>query len=128
MVDGLRYVIALMGSLDALNDKAALGTEQDHDPEKNARALEEDLISRRYSKPCARFMNGVRVGFGFRFERACRAHECTADCGSTHEREAKYNYMHRVCRITHFKRHQDVILRSPEAVMRDELKLGRVGG
>lgn len=112
----------LIASLTSLDDQAALGTRQLQDLEEHDRdkAIELDLISRRYTKPCARFMNGVRVGFGFKFERACRPHTCQQDCGATD------NLMHRLCRITDFKRHQDVLLRSPEAVERDELKLGRV--
>lgn len=112
----------LTSSLTSLNDDAALGTQQLHDPDgiERARAIEHDLISRRYTKPCARFMNGVRVGFGFRFERSCRPHSCAEDCGGTDK------LMHRLCRITNFKQHQEVILRAPDAVERDELKLGRV--
>lgn len=113
----------LTTSLTSLNDEAALGTQQLHDPDglERERAIEHDLISRRYTKPCARFMNGVRVGFGFRFERTCRPHTCKEECGGTDK------LMHRLCRITEFKQHQEVILRSPDAVERDELKVGRVG-
>ncbi|KAK8858435.1 hypothetical protein IAR55_002662 [Kwoniella newhampshirensis] len=77
------------------------------------------LIERRYTKPCARFVNGVKVGFGFKFERTCRPWTCKEGCGST------MNLMHRQCHITHFKQHQQVILRSPDAVKRDEKRLGR---
>lgn len=114
--------LKLTGSLTSLNDEAALGTQQLYDPNDDDRdtAIEHDLLTRRYTKPCARFLNGVRVGFGFLFERACRSHSCTEDCGSTD------NLMHRLCRLTTFKRHQEVILRSPQAVERDELKAGRV--
>jgi len=34
--------------------------------------------------------------------------------------------MHRKCRITDFKRHQDVVLRNKQAVHRDEERLERV--
>lgn len=111
----------LTPSLAALNDRAALGTEQVID-ENHAQSLEHALIGRRYTKPCARFMNGVRVGFGFALERTCRPHSCKDhECDSTAE-----SLMHRKCRITDFKRHQDVILRNKEAVQRDESRLERV--
>jgi len=104
-----------------LNDRAALGTEQIVDPDR-ARKQEHELIGRRYTKPCARFMNGVRVGFGFALERTCRSHSCWEEgCDST----AK-SLMHRKCRITDFKRHQDVVLRNKQAVHRDEERLERV--
>lgn len=113
--------LLLTRSLDALNDRAALGTEQIIDPDQ-ANKQEHTLISRRYTKPCARFMNGVRVGFGFALERTCRSHSCKDEsCDSS----AK-SLMHRKCRITDFKRHQDVILRNKQAVQRDKERLGRV--
>ena len=108
-------------SLAALNDHAALGVEQVID-ENHAQTLEHALLDRRYTKPCARFMNGVRVGFGFSLERTCRHHSCKDEgCDSTAE-----SLMHRRCRITDFKRHQDVILRNKQAVKRDEARLERV--
>jgi hypothetical protein len=113
--------VELNHSLNALNDHAALGVEQIID-EDNDEAQEETLITRRYTKPCAEFMNGVQVGFGFALERTCRPHSCEDDgCDSTTE-----SLMHRSCRITDFKRHQDVILRNKQAVRRDEDRLGRV--
>jgi hypothetical protein len=111
----------LIPSLAALNDHAALGVEQIID-ENHAQTLEHALLDRRYTKPCARFMNGVRVGFGFSLERTCRPHSCKDEgCDSTAE-----TLMHRSCRITDFKRHQDVILRNKQAVQRDEARLERV--
>lgn len=111
----------LIPSLAALNDHAALGVEQVID-ENHAQTLEHALLDRRYTKPCARFMNGVRVGFGFSLERTCRQHSCKDEgCDSTAE-----SLMHRSCRITDFKRHQDVILRNKQAVQRDEARLERV--
>jgi hypothetical protein len=113
----------LIPSLAALNDHAALGVEQIID-ENHAQTLEHALLDRRYTKPCARFMNGVRVGFGFSLERTCRSHSCKEEgCDSTAE-----SLMHRSCRITDFKRHQDVILRNKQAVQRDEARLDRVSG
>lgn len=109
-------------SLASLNDDAALGIEQKIDPGLAAKQ-EHALIARRYTKPCARFMNGVRVGFGFALERTCRPHSCKAGDGCNSSAES---LMHRNCRMTEFKRHQDVILRNKQAVHRDEERLGRV--
>ena len=82
---------------------------------------EEEMIQRRYTKPCARFVGGVRVGFGFRFERTCREWSCKHNCGST------VNLARRRCRLFDFKRHQDVLLRNPQAIETEETKLGHVG-
>lgn len=81
---------------------------------------EEELIRRRYTKPCARFLGGVRVGFGFRFERTCREWSCRHNCGATE------NLARRRCRIFDFKKHQDVIMRNPQAVEQAEQELGHV--
>lgn len=109
-------------SLTALHDSAAIGSSQ-NDPHRRHQHdkdhLEQNLIERRYTKPCARFLNGVRVGFGFVFERTCRPWNCDR-CGGTDK------LLHRQCRIFDFKRHQEVTLRSAEAVKRDEERLGRV--
>jgi hypothetical protein len=112
-----------MKSLTALNDNAAMGSE--HRPPKtdvplDSPAYDQALIERRYTKPCARFLNGVRVGFGFVLERTCRPWTCKGNCGGTE------NLFHRQCREFTFKRHQEVILRSPEAIEREEARLGRV--
>ncbi|TYJ58899.1 hypothetical protein B9479_000331 [Cryptococcus floricola] len=80
--------------------------------------FEQTLIERRYTKPCARFVNGVKVGFGFKFERTCRPWTCDT-CGKSE------NVMHRKCRLFAFKQHQDVRLRSPAAIAKDEKELGR---
>ncbi|KAK4684426.1 hypothetical protein P7C73_g5753, partial [Tremellales sp. Uapishka_1] len=105
--------------LTALHDGAAIGsnilTKTPSDPDEES----VNLGDRRYTKPCARFLNGVRVGFGFALERTCRPHTCVHDCGSTE------NLMHRQCRIFDFKPHQEIILRSKEAVDRDCARLGR---
>jgi hypothetical protein len=109
-----------------LHDNAAIGSEGSQhddttsvDPNERAHA-EQNLISRRYTKPCARFVNGVRVGFGFVFERTCRPWTCQHNCGATDK------LFHRQCRIFDFKRHQEVILRSSEAVEQEEQRLGHV--
>ncbi|WWD18325.1 hypothetical protein CI109_102775 [Kwoniella shandongensis] len=102
-------------------------THNHHDPNhhhQNGGNEEEDesdshLIERRYTKPCARFVNGVKVGFGFKFERTCRPWTCNEGCGPT------MNLMHRQCHITQFRQHQQVVLRSPEAIKKDEKRLGR---
>lgn len=81
---------------------------------------DEQRIRRQYTKPCAQFVGGIRIGFGFRFERTCRPWNCTEGCGDT-EHTAR-----RQCRFFDFKRHQDVILRNKEAVERAEKQLGHV--
>ena len=109
--------------MTALKDDSVLGVEHAHpEPDHDSGDLVEEtsLIERRYTKPCARFMNGTRVGFGFRFERTCRPWSCEKNCGSTDV------LMHRQCRIFDFKQHQDVILRSKEAVDRESERLGHV--
>lgn len=75
---------------------------------------------RQYIKPCARFVGGIRIGFGFRFERTCRPWNCTEGCGNTS------HLARRKCRHFDFKRHQDVILRNREAVKEEEEKLDHV--
>ncbi|KAL7425083.1 Protein SABRE [Cryptotrichosporon argae] len=107
--------------LTALKDGAAIGV--DPNPAQSPATVraeggsEQDMIERRSTKPCARFLNGVRVGFGFKFERTCRPWSC-AKCGSSE------NLMHRQCRLFEFKQHQDVILRSPEAIKKLEHEVG----
>lgn len=86
----------------------------------NLASTEEEMVKRRYTKPCARFIGGVRVGFGFRFERTCRPWSCAHGCGETE------NIARRRCRIFNFKNHQDVIMRNPQAVERAEQDLGHV--
>lgn len=55
------------------------------------------------------------------FERTCRPWTCQNHCGATD------NLFHRQCRVFDFKRHQEVILRSSEAVERAEQQSGHVG-
>jgi hypothetical protein len=110
-----------------LHDNAAMGSElrPDNQPtpdEIDQSKVNEAMIERRYTKPCARFLNGVRVGFGFRFERTCRPWNCEEHCGDTD------NLFHRQCRLFEFKKHQQVILRSPEALKREEEEAGHVSG
>ena len=106
--------------LSALHDGAAAGgtVQYERFPSADPMTHDKDLIARRYTKPCARFQDRVRVGFGFVFERTCRPWNCQQHCGKTE------NLMHRQCRITEFVQHQDIILRSPEAVERAEKELG----
>ncbi|ORX40254.1 golgi-body localization protein domain-domain-containing protein [Kockovaella imperatae] len=101
--------------LSAAQDDQAIG--RDSSP-RNKSHEQQDLIERRYTKPCAQYQNGVRVGFGFVFERTCRPWSCKENCGSTE------NLLHRQCRIMEFKKHQDVILRSPAAIERDDKEAG----
>ena len=110
-------------SLTALHDNAALGNEKqsfEAKPSDEHKQPHDDqsLIERRYTKPCARFLNGVRVGFGFVLEATCRPWNCKKGCGDTD------NVLHRQCRFFTFKPHQAVILRNPEAVERDEHEVG----
>ncbi|ORY31449.1 golgi-body localization protein domain-domain-containing protein [Naematelia encephala] len=115
-------LIIAIPDLTALNDAATSG--ENHIPasaipQRERGRADQSLIERRYTKPCARFVNGVRVGFGFAFERTCRPHTCKEQCGETE------NVFHRACRFFDFKQHQEVILRSPEAIERDEQEIGR---
>lgn len=114
-------LLVVIPDLTALDDARAIGDGRD---ETTARAIspEEELIQRRYTKPCARFIGGVRVGFGFRFERTCRPWTCQHGCGETE------NIARRRCRIFTFKNHQDVLMRNPQAVERAEQELGHVSG
>jgi hypothetical protein len=99
--------------LTALTDTAAVGHIERSDG-KPGIAASQDLSERRYTKPCAQFVNGVRVGFGFVFERTCRPENCST-CGQDG------NLMHNECRLFDFKSHQDVVLRSKQAID-DEMK------
>ncbi|WVQ80568.1 hypothetical protein IAT38_002673 [Cryptococcus sp. DSM 104549] len=125
-------LVVAIPDLTALHDAAATGNSrghrhdhdahdhsQEHSNEGKPDESDQALIERRYTKPCARFVNGVRVGFGFRFERTCRPWTCKHDCGNTE------NLMHRQCHEFNFIQHQAVVLRSKEAVKRDEERLGR---
>lgn len=91
---------------------------------------EQAMIERRYTKPCARFLNGVRVGFGFVFERTCRPWDCQENCGHIGEARGPkgpiLNLFRRKCRIFEFKRHQEVILKSPDALKREKARLHRM--
>lgn len=80
----------------------------------------ERAITREYTKPCARFVGGIRIGFGFVFERTCRPWNCTQGCGDTEKLGRRH------CRFFDFKKHQDVILRNAEAVERSEHDAGHV--
>lgn len=105
-------------SLTSLNDGDALGSEAKSEGE--AHQDERSLIERRYTKPCARFLNGVRLGFGFRLERTCREWNCKQKCGEGSD------LFHRLCRFWDFKDHQDVILKSAAAIEREKRLLNRV--
>ncbi|BEI90738.1 uncharacterized protein CcaverHIS019_0308080 [Cutaneotrichosporon cavernicola] len=67
--------------LNELQDQAAVGISDDQ-PEMDEDEADRRLIERRSTKPCARFLNGVRFGLGFVFERTCRPWSCDK-CGST---------------------------------------------
>lgn len=110
----LRY--CLHPSLGFLHDAAAVGVKVD--TPSNADAADRAVIERRSRKPCARFTNGIRFGLGFRFERTCRAWSCEKGCGETE------NLLHRQCRIFDFKPHNEITLRSPEAIERAEAEAG----
>lgn len=106
-------------SLSTLHDEAAVGGNQDEvdDPE-IIDEIDRRYIERKSIKPCARFLNGIRFGVGFRFERTCRPWTCVKGCGDTD------NLFHRQCRFFDFKPHQSVILRNPQAVERLEAEAG----
>lgn len=97
-----------------LHDAAAVGT--DTGPE-DINEVDRLMIERRSVKPCARFMNGVRFGLGFGFERTCRPWTCHG-CGETD------NLLHRQCRLFQFRPHNSVVLRSPQAIERMEAQAG----
>ncbi|WVR06215.1 hypothetical protein IAU60_003245 [Kwoniella sp. DSM 27419] len=115
-------LLVAIPDLTALDDTAASGStlrhEDIHDPAEHNDESEASLIQRRYTKPCARFVNGTRVGFGFILERTCRPWSCKRDCGETE------NLLHRQCHEFSFKRHQDVKLRSADAIKRDSEQSG----
>lgn len=105
-----------------MEDNAAVGEDpqlKQSTPSENSQR-EISIIERRYAKTCARFQNGVRVGFGFRFEHTCRPWNCKEHCGSTPV------LFHRQCRLFESIPHQQVVLRSPDSSERLEKKLGRV--
>ncbi|WVF69291.1 hypothetical protein IAT40_004067 [Kwoniella sp. CBS 6097] len=115
-------LLVAIPDLTSLNDDAASGSTF-HDDVDVGGVEEYDesdswLIRRRYTKPCARFVGGTRVGFGFVYERTCRPWNCTRDCGDTD------NLLHRQCHEFGFIQHQQVKLRSPEAIKREEQRLG----
>lgn len=116
-------LLVVIPDLTALSDARAIGNETSdgaHARREHALSTEQDMIQRRYTKPCARFVGGVRVGFGFRFERTCRPWSCKHGCGPTE------NLARRRCRLFTFKKHQDVIMRNPQAVEIAEQELGHV--
>ena len=100
-------------------DNAATGTHADGNSDAGKPAAKlPTLLERRGTKTCARFVGGVRVGFGFKFERTCRDHDCDSDCrGGLSERR---------CRWFHFKPHYEVKMRSKEAVDAQSRELNRV--
>jgi len=106
-------------SLSAMIDNAATGSHGDTlgDAGKPANKLP-GLLDRRGTKTCARFVGGVRVGFGFKFERTCRDHSCSSGCrGDLSERR---------CRLFDFKPHHQVKLRNKDAVEADARRCHRV--
>ncbi|WWC70580.1 uncharacterized protein I206_104531 [Kwoniella pini CBS 10737] len=115
--------------LTALNDSAATGSSIHSDDSASPQTPmangvdtdepESSLIDRRYTKPCAKFVGGTKVGFGFGRERTCRPWNCEQGCGDTDDP------LHRKCRIFDFLPHQKIILKSPEVVRREEKRLGR---
>ncbi|OCF43955.1 hypothetical protein I317_02225 [Kwoniella heveanensis CBS 569] len=115
-------LLVAIPDLTSLNDDAASGGTAHDDMyiEGDEEYDESDswLIRRRYTKPCARFVGGTRVGFGFVYERTCRPWNCRRDCGDTD------NLLHRQCHEFGFIQHQKVKLRSPEAIKREEHRLG----
>ncbi|WVQ96789.1 hypothetical protein IAU59_003896 [Kwoniella sp. CBS 9459] len=115
-------LLVAIPDLTSLNDDAASGStfHEDIYPEGDEEYDESDswLIRRRYTKPCARFVGGTRVGFGFVYERTCRPWNCQRDCGDTD------NLLHRQCHEFGFIQHQKVKLRSPDAIKREEQRLG----
>jgi hypothetical protein len=106
-------------SLTAMIDNAATGSHQNHHSEAGKSPAQlPTLLERPGTKSCARFVGGVRVGFGFKFERTCRDHNCARGCrGDLSERK---------CRFFDFKPHHEVILRSRQAVNEESQKLERV--
>jgi hypothetical protein len=64
---------------------------------------EVDAVNRQPQKIIAKLVNGVRIGMGFKFERACRSEcsTCPADADA----------FHRSCRLFTFKPHYQVALR-----------------
>jgi hypothetical protein len=76
------------------------------------------LLDRAGNKTCAKFVNGVRVGFGFVFERTCAPHSCMGTCDHAGQGPA--------CRIFDFIRHNEVTLRTKESVVAESVTLGRV--
>ncbi|WVW84477.1 hypothetical protein I302_106511 [Kwoniella bestiolae CBS 10118] len=120
-------LLVAIPDLTALNDSAATGspTRSDDTPSPGSTITpgtdesESSLINRRYTKPCAKFVNGTKVGFGFGRERTCRPWDCACGCGD------EDNHLHRKCRMFDFLPHQKVILRSPEAIRKEEERVGR---
>ncbi|WWC88836.1 uncharacterized protein L201_003751 [Kwoniella dendrophila CBS 6074] len=120
-------LLVAIPDLTAMNDSAATGSPtrsddtpgtpgyHNHDHDES----ETSLINRRYTKPCAKFVNGTKVGFGFGRERTCKPWDCRGGCGDTE------NHLDRKCRSFDFIPHQKVILRSPEAIKKLEKQLGR---
>lgn len=112
---------ALISIPDLTNydDKAAVGMESPMtvDPTDAAEA-DRKYIEKKSIKPCARFLNGIRFGIGFRFERTCRPWSCHRGCGDT------MNLLHRQCRIFDFIPHQAVRLRRADVVEKMEADVG----
>lgn len=100
--------------LSAYIDNAATGVIDDN----HLRDDDDDgvkLLDRRGNKTCAKFVNGVRVGFGFRFERTCRPYNCTEGCtGDPSDRK---------CRIFDFRPHHSVKLINKESLERKSASL-----
>ena len=118
--------------LTSLRDGAAVGNHAREESHTKRNNEDGPLVERRYTKPCARFVNGVRVGFGFRFERTCRNHTCSNDCPFSPSPEGSHalldrnQLLERPCRMFDFIPHQKVTLISNEAWERKAKELGRV--
>ncbi len=107
----------LFYSLTAFLDTAATGSRPDTHPDAGKSASElPKLLDRRLNKTCAKFVNGVRVGFGFVFERTCRQHTCEAGCMVDAP----------TCRYFDLLSHHKVVLRTPESIVAQAVALGRV--
>lgn len=113
---------SVIASLTAYIDTAATGTAPSNAGSASKPSVDlPGLLDRRGNKTCASWIGGVRVGFGFRFERTCRPHSCENGCKAEDEGGSG-----NICRLWDFKPHHQVILRTPEVVKADSERIGRV--